>query len=197
MLRNKKTDAKNYSLQQLEGLSVVKIARSNELVTDLKKEVQKHQKLLELAENDLMDVIKNEVCYYDFDNCFEKACEYFEAKKQRKLKEKGLVQNKGEFDYLVHRIEEILGIEGIEIERFSQMGYDGYSYIIYFSYQGTAFEFEVPNMKLFSKKYFELVHEGKMNLSYEKSSSCFYQIVASYDEDEIRDSFQKFIAEKE
>lgn len=193
MLRIRETESDIYSLQHLEELSVLKIARSNELVDDLKKEVQKYQKLLELAKNDRINVIKNEVMYYDFDLCFKKAWEYFDAKKENKLKEKGLAQNKGEFDYLVRRIEEILGIEGIKIERFSQMGYDGYSYLIYFSYQGIVFEFEVPNMKLFIKKYFELVHMGKMSLSYEKSGSCFYQIVASYEEDEIRDSFKKFM----
>ena len=140
-----------------------------------------------------INVIKNEVSYYDFDHCFKKAWDYFEAKKEKKLKEKGLTKNKGEFDYLVHRIEEILDVEGIKIERFSQMGYEGYSYLIYFSYQGITFEFEVPNMKLFSKKYFDYVHEGKMNLSYEKTEHSLYQIVASYDEDEIRDSFKKFM----
>lgn len=196
MLRIKKLDANSYTLQQLEELSMLKIARSNELVIDLKKEVQKYQKLLELAENDRIDVIKNEVSYYDFDYCINEANEYFEAKKQGKLKEKGLTKNKGEFDYLVHRIEEILGVEGIKIERFSQMGYDGYSHLIYFFYQGIVFEFEVPNMKLFNKKYFDYVHEGKMNLSYEKTGHSLYQIVASYDEDEIRDSFKKFMEAK-
>ena len=196
MLRIKEMKSNIYSLRQLEELSTAKIARSNELVTDLKKEVQKYQKLLELAENDRIDVIKNEVSYYDFDFCFKLAKDYFEAKKEKKLKEKGLAQNKGEFDYLVNRIEEILGIEGIKIERFSQMGYAGYSYIICFSYQGIVFEFEVPNMKLFDKKYFESLHEGKMSLFYEETEHSLYYIVASYDEEEIKDSFQKFIAEK-
>lgn len=193
MLRIRKIGSDSYSLQQLGELSVVKIARTNELVGDLNREVQKYQKLLELAENDRIDVIKDEVSYYDFDHCFEKARDYFEAKKENKLKEKGLTKNKSEFDYLVHRIEEILGIEGIKIERFSQMGYIAYSYLIYFSYQDIVFEFEVPNMKLLNKNNFELVHAGKMSLFYERTSSCLHQIVASYDEDEIKSSFQKFI----
>ena len=196
MLRIKEMKSNIHSLQQFEELSIMKIARSNELVTDLKKEVQKYQKLLELAENDRIDVIKNEVSYYDFDYCFKLAKDYFEAKKENKLKEKGLVRNKGNFDYLVSKIEEILGVEGIKIECFSQMGYVGYSYIIYFSYQGIVFEFEVPNMKLFDKKYFESVHAGKMSLFYEKTEHSLYCVVASYDENEIKDSFQKFIAEK-
>ena len=193
MLRIRQTESDSYSLQQLEELSVLKIARTNELVDNLKKEEQKYQKLLELAENDRIDVIKNEVNYYDFDHCFEKAKDYFNAKKENKLKEKGLTKNKSEFDYLVHKIEEILAIEGIKIERFSQMGYEGYSYIIYFSYKGIVFELEVPNMKLFNKKYYEYVHAGKMSLSYEKTEYSLYPIVASYDEDEIKDSFHKFI----
>lgn len=197
MLRIKQTESDIHSLQQLEELSVMKIARSNELVADLKKEIQKYQKLLELAENDRIDVIKNEVSYYDIDHCFEKARNYFEAKKENKLKEKELTKNKGEFDYLVHRIEKILDIEGIKIEQFSQMGFTAYSYIIYFSYKGIVFEFEVPNMKLFNKKNFEYVHAGKMSLSYEKTEHSQYQIAASYDEDEIKDSFQKFIAERD
>jgi hypothetical protein len=196
MLRIKETDINHCPLQRLEELSVMTITRSNELVNDMKKEVQKYQKLLELAETDRIKVIKNEVNYYDFDYCFKRAWDYFEAKKENKLKEKGLTQNKGEFDYLVHRIEEILGVEGIKIKCFSQMGYAGYSYIIYFSYQGIVFEFEVPNMKLFDKKYFESVHAGKMSLFYEKTENSLHYVVASYDENEIKDSFQKFIAEK-
>jgi len=193
MLRIRQTESDSYSLQQLEELSVVKIARTNELVDDLKKEVQKYHKLLELAENDRIDVIKNEVNYLDFELCFKKAWDYFEAKKENKLKEKGLTKNKSDFDYIVHRIEEILGIEGIKIERFSQMGFTAYSYLIYFSYQDIVFEFEVPNMKLLNKNNFELVHEGKISLSYEKTEHSLHQIVASYDEDEIKDSFKKFI----
>ena len=145
MLRRIRTESDTYSsLQQLENLSEVKIARSNELVADLKKEVQKYQKLLELAENDRVNVIKGEVSYYDFDACFEKARDYFEAKKQKKLKEKGLSQNKNEFDYLVHKIEQIIGVDEINIECFSQMGYDGYLYLIEFSYQNIYFKFEIP-----------------------------------------------------
>lgn len=195
MLRINNNNSDIYSLQQLEELSVVKIARSNELVDDLKKEFKKYQKLLELAENDRIDVIKDEVSYYDFDYCFEKAKDYFEAKKEHKLIEKRLTKNKDDFDYLVHRIEKILGIEGINIERFSQMGYIAYSYLIYFSYQDIVFKFEVPNMKLLNKNNFESVHAGKMSLSYEKTEHYLYQIIASYDEDEMKDSFQKFIEE--
>ena len=48
-------------------------------------------------------------------------------------------------------------------------------------------------MTLFNKKYYEYVHAGKMSLSYEKGKHILCQIVASYDEDEIKDSFKKFI----
>ena len=65
--------------------------------------------------------------------------------------------------------------------------------LIDFSYQNTYFKFEVPNMDNFCKKYYENAHAGKMSLSYVEHKSCFHQIVSSYNEDEIRSSFQKFI----
>lgn len=182
MLRNDMNNCDFTSIKEVEELSSVKIARCNDLVHDIEKEVYKYTKLLELAKADRLETIHHEVSYVDFDFCFNNPS-----------------TNLNEYDreYLQDKIENIIGDKGVKINKLMFEGYDYYNLSIYFTVADYPYTFElrIPNMEQI-KKHFKNMNYGKMLLMYESKPSTWDFIYDSYNEKEFKDAFRKFLNNK-
>lgn len=192
MLRNDLNNCDFTSIKEIEELSSVKIARCNDLVHDMEKEVYKYTKLLELAKQDRLETIFHEVFYNDFDFCFDNPDITMD-----KLK------NNSDESYLKHTIEKTIGFiigydeNEISITKTMFEGYDCYNLSIYFTVADypITFELRIPNMKQI-KEHFKNMNYGKMLLMYESKPSTWDFIYDSYNEKEFKDAFRKFLNNK-
>lgn len=180
--------------------SIRKINAAKSLLDDMRILTAKYQKLTELAENDYITTIRNEVNYHEFDYCYPLAKDYFNTKKEKKVREKGLFENKKFFDFLVSWLKRITAFEKlgheIEITRFYSCGWESYTNGVEFNCAGLRVQVEVPDMKKLNKNNFGHTCQGMIVLRYEGSSSCLNWIGSSYDEDELAEKFVEFMRKR-
>lgn len=189
MLRSKMDMDSSVNIKELMNSSSVKITKCNELVHDLENEVCKYTKLLELAKQDRLETISHEVCYNDFNYCFDDIEIVTDFNKRKNSK-----THKQIYDFIEEKIGDIIGKDSVNITKMMFEGYDNYNLSIYFIVADYPFTFElrVPNMKQI-KEHFKYMNFGKLTLFYEDKPNIWEFIYASYDEEEFKDVFEKFI----
>lgn len=177
-----------YNDEKLESL--IRINKSNKLYNDMKSELEKYQKLTELAFTDKIDTIKRSVHYYTLTSIAPSAYRWLQIKDVVDKRKKS--EDKDSFEYFVKQINDLLGAE-VTITNIYQFGYDASAYIVKFSYNDTTFELTIPVVEKISKNNIDYLHEGKLYLGYEAQPSVFECIITSYDEKDIEEAFESFV----
>lgn len=179
-------------VHDIEGYSCVKIARSNELVNDLEKQLKKTQKLLELAKADRIETIKNEVQYFEeivYSNYIDK---YITAKSKGEKVRKNSEISKS-FIIAQNYFREMLQNDKIEITDFMTEGYEGYKNLIEFVIGNHKFELGIPVLEKCTQRNLEYVNDGKLTVYYCEKPSVWSMKCSSYDEKELAEEFNKFL----
>ena len=188
-----KTDETIYA-SSLEDYSCVKIARSNELVSDLEKQLKKTQKLLELAKADRIKTIKDEVRYFEeiiYSNYMDK---YITAKRKGEKIRKNSEISKS-FIIAQNYFRKMLQNDKIKITDFTIEGYEGYKNLIEFVIGNHKFELGIPVLEKCTQRNFECINDGKLTVYYCDRPSVWDLKCSSYDENELAEEFNKFLNE--
>ena len=175
-----------------EDYSCVKIARSNELINDLEKQLKKTQKLLELAKSDKIETIKDEVRYFEEILYSKYIDEYITVKnKGEKVRKNSEIYKS--FIIAQNYFREILQNDKIEITNFMTEGYEGYKNLIEFVIENHKFELGIPVIEKCTQRNFEYMNDCKLTIYYCEISSSWNWVCSSYDEKELAEEFNKFL----
>lgn len=180
------------NVHNLEDYSCVKIARSNELVSDLEKQLSKTKKLLELAKTDRIETIKNEVRYFKEELYLNYVNKYITAKRNGEKIRKNSEIFKS-FIIAQNYFRKMLQNDKIEITNFITEGYEGYKNLIEFVIENHKFELGIPILEKCTQRNFEYINDGKLTVCYYEEPSVMSLKCSSYDENELAEEFNKFL----
>jgi hypothetical protein len=181
---------------EIEEYSSVKIARSNELVTDLENQLMKTQKLLELAKQDKIKTIKNEVRYFEEELYSNYIQTYIDAKNKGDKIRKNSETYKS-FVISQNYFRKMLGNDKLEITNFMKEGHEGYSNIIEFSIENHKFNIKIPILEKCTVRNFTYMNECKLTIYYYERESVWDFVCSSYDEKELAEKFNEFLNKNE
>lgn len=173
--------------------SLMAIGKANELVIEMKHEVDKYTKLLQLAKEDQVYTIKSNVNYFPL--LFRIKQEYFYALKNTDKHSKEYKDNKLMLKSLEKYLEEEVFKKPIKIVNLSFGGYEDYYYQIDFTIpdSDTKYFFVVPNPEVINTKNLEYVYDGKLTFGYYKSECLQYTEKTSYFVEDITKAFEELI----
>lgn len=183
-------------MKQDENLKrLMAIGKANELVTEMKHEVDKYTKLLQLAKEDQVNTIKHNVNYFNFLFRIKPAFDYFHAKPDADKRSKEYKANKLMFESLQKYLEDEVFKIPIKIIDMCSGGYESYYYQITFTIPGSdaKYIFSVPNPEVINVNNFEYTYEGKLAFGYYESESCLCIEETSYCVEDITKVFEEFI----
>lgn len=175
--------------------SLMAIGKANELVIEMKHEVDKYTKLLQLAKEDQVYTIKSNVNYFHLLFRIKLAQDYFYAPKNTDKRSKEYKDNKLMFKSLEKYLEEEVFKKPIKIVNMSSGGYEGYYYQIDFTIpdSDTKYFFVVPNPEVINTKNFEYAYDGKLTFGYYESECLQYTEKTSYCVEDITKAFEELI----
>lgn len=174
------------------------IGSANQLVIEMQHEVDKYTKLLQLAKEDQVQAIRQNVNYFNLLFRILPAKHYFHAPKdtdKRSVEYKG---NKKMFESLEKYLEENIFHRKVTITGMTSGGYESYYEQIDFKIPDcdTTFLFSVPNPDRISITNFEYAHQGKLAFGYYEGTSHLYIEETSYKVEDITKAFEKLLKEK-
>lgn len=165
---------------------------ANQLVQDMQREVAKYTKLLELAQQDQVNVIRNEISWHQYIYLCPKAQKWLSKIESEKIDKRKRYEEKDYFELLKKDIENDFIGKPIEITKIISFGWTSSAYEIYFKCDDKDFMIEIPDTSQMNIKNFDSMHEGKICifLSYDHVNEC---IASSYDTEELKASFQEHL----
>lgn len=153
--------------------SLKAINEAKSLMLEMKHEVEKYQKLLELSRKNFLEEIRNNI----------------PAKYHMYL---DLIKQGGSYGYLNEKLSNDLGIENLKIIETVSYGYNGYMFGVKFSFLDEVYELTIPDVARIMGDDVEKYDEGKMVLVIKTGESFWSEVVKSYDFDD----FKKYFSEK-
>lgn len=170
--------------------SKLAIQEANEVVNRLEAESKHYEYLLNLAINNRIKVIKDNIRYAIPEKVIQDALTYLKDKTQNK-------ELKDYYKFVNTYVSEVLGIESkVKVDKIMIYGYGGYAYQLEFDYEGGRYGLIIPMIDKLSKEYYQSVSEGRMSIA-TLTENCISTFASSYDEDEIKTAFQNEINKKE
>ena len=178
------------------------IETANKLSEDMAKEAAKYAKLAQLALNDKIAVMKNNLRGRWLHLTYPvKSAQKWLSMKDQELDKRKKYDEKDSFEYLTHKIEDLLDLK-IEITDISVLGYDEAAYFIRFTlkegFSSSEYELSVPETEKLNKNNLDELCEGKLKLMVrsDTNSCCWNYICASYDKEELKNKFKEFLTPK-
>ena len=173
---------------------LMEIGKANELVNDMQHEVDKYTKLLQLAKEDRVATIKQNVNYFEFLFRIPSAFAYFHANPDTDKRSKEYKDNKLMFESLQKYLEDEVFKKPVKIVDMYSGGYESYYYEIVFTIPDseTKFTFTIPNPKVMTVKNFEHAFQGKLAFGYYNGEHSHYIERTSYCVEDITNAFEEF-----
>ena len=151
-----------------------------------RKKLERHQKLSQLADEDVAYMIRKNVNYLWVDYCFDGAKDWLSIKAQKYDKRKKYAE-KDAYEYLVDKLEEIFQVDTCEIIRMCYEGYEQYSRWIDFTTDSDyVFHMTIPVIKRITSKLMPYVNCGKIALGYYEGESYMRTCGVSYNATELK-----------
>lgn len=175
---------------------LIEIDKANNLVTEMKHEVDKYTKLLELAKADQVNTVIHNVNYFQILFRAESAMTYLSANPEMDKRTKEYKESKMMFESLQKYLEDEVFKRSIKITKMYSGGYENYYYGIVFTvpYLDTEFTFTVPNPEVINVRNFEYAYEGKLAFGYYKGDHCCMIEKTSYCIEDVTKAFEDLIA---
>lgn len=162
-----------------------------------RKKLERHQKLSQLADEDVAYVIRSNVNYLWVDYCFNGAKDWLSIKAQKYDKRKKYAE-KDAYEYLVDKLKEIFQVDTCEIIRMCYEGYEQYSRLIDFTTDSDyVFHMTIPVIKRITSKLMPYVNNGKIALGYYEGESYMRMCGASYNATELKPIMDKILTSEE
>lgn len=161
------------------------------------KKLERHQKLSQLADEDVAYMIRKNVNYLWVDYYFDDAKDWLSIKTKKYDKRKKYAE-KDAYEYLVGNLKEIFQVDTCEIIRMCYEGYEQYSRWIEFTTDSDyVFHMTIPVIKRITPKLMSYVYYGKITLGYYVGESCRRICGASYNAAELKPIMDKILTSEE
>lgn len=161
------------------------------------RELGRHQKLSQLADEDVAYMIRKNVNYLWVDYYFDSAKDWLSIKAQKYDKRKKYAE-KDAYEYLVGKLKEIFQVDTCEILRMCYEGYEQYSRWIEFTTDSDyVFHMTVPVVKRITPELMSYTNYGKIALGYYESESCSIICGASYNAAELKPVMDEILTSEE
>lgn len=173
------------------------ISNALELSAYEHKKLERHQKLSQLADEDVAYMIRKNVNYLWVDYNFDGAKDWLSIKAQKYDKRKKYAE-KDAYDYLVDKLKEIFQVGTCEIIRMYYEGYERYSQWIEFTTDSDyVFHMTIPVIKRITPKLMSYVYYGKITLGYYVGESYRRICGASYNVTELKPVMDEILSSEE
>lgn len=161
------------------------------------KKLKQHQKLSQLADEDVAYMIRKNVNYLWVDYYFDGANHWLSIKAQKYDKRKKYSE-KDAYEYLVDELKEIFQVDTCEIIRMCYEGYEQYSRWIEFTTDSDyVFHMTIPVIKRITPELMSYVNYGKIALGYYENESCTRMCGSSYNVAELKPIMDKILTLEE
>lgn len=159
--------------------SLKAINEAKSLMLEIKREVGKYQKLLELSRKNFAEEIRNNVPakYYVYLDLIRQSMKNFHEGK------------KDCYDYLTEKLSKDLEVENLKIIEAVSYGYDNYMFEVNFTLLNEEYKVSIPDSECITSSNIEECDEGKMVLFIKTKESIWNEVVKSYDFDDFRKYF--------
>ena len=173
-----------YCGTNVEGIKAITSAL--ELSAYEHKELERHKKLSQLADEDVAYTIRKNVNYMWVDLFFDNAKEWLSIRKQKYDKRKKY-KEKESYELLVNKLKEIFEVDTVEIIKMFYEGCERYSRWIEFTTDSDyVFHMTIPVVKRITPELMFYVNYGKIALGYCESESCRRMCGTSYNATELK-----------
>lgn len=161
------------------------------------KKLERHQKLSQLADEDVAYMIRKNVNYLWVDYYFDGAKDWLSIKAQKYDKRKKYAERDA-YEYLVGKLKEIFQIDTCEIIRMCYEGYEQYSRWIEFTTDSDyVFHMTIPVIKRITPKLMSYLYYGKITLGYYTGESCRRICGVSYNAAELKPVMDEILTSEE
>lgn len=178
------------------------IEQAHKLTVEMRLEVEKYAKLAELALKNELDVIKDSLRgkWLFLTYPVKGASKWMHMLSSgEKIDGRKKYEEKEHYEFLVHRINELLD-EEIELLEINFYGYDCSAYDVVFKLKNDPFErkFElvIPETERLNKNNLDYCDYGKLRISYQKIPSCWDYVCSSYNEEDLKNKFKDWLTPK-
>lgn len=179
-------------------ISTYKINAARKLRYQMEEEVEKYKKLTELAYDNEIAEVKRNVGYLYLIPGVEQVKKWLTILKSgTKINKKQEREGKEFYNFLLKRLNELLGVEVKEIEKINIFSFECLAYIIYFKIDGVkeSFELWIPLIEKINRENYETLNFGKLHLNFDENEYSSKLIGSSYEIKEIEVKFKKWLEE--
>lgn len=157
------------------------------------KKVEQHKKLSQLADEDVVYMIRKNVNYLWLDYHFDDAQKWLSIKSKKYDKRKKYSE-KDSYDYLVGYLKEIFQVDVLEIIEMTYEGYSQYTrWITFVTDSDYVFHMTVPVIKMVTVDLLSQVNYGKIALGYYTSKHCMNMCGASYNMADLKATMDEIL----
>lgn len=178
--------------------TLTKIDDARNLYLEMKKEKEKFEQLEKLTYFDYVNTIKKNISYPYFFG-LKKAQKWLNMCKDESLDKRKKYEEKDHYNFVCRNIEErITNNKQVKVTEILTYGWDYYATEIKFVIPNndTVFSLTIPNAQNLNSENITYADYGKLRLGY-YSSECVNDFIASsYNEDDIKDAFEKYITKE-
>ena len=178
------------------------IDQAHKLTVEMQLEADKYAKLAELTFNNELNVIKDSLRgrWMFLTYPVEGASKWMHMLSSgEKIDGRKKYEEKDRYEYLVHKISELLG-EEIELLEINFYGYERSAYDVVFKLKNDLFdrkfELMIPETERLNKNNLDYCNYGKLRVSYQSHPSCWDYICASYDKEDLKNKFKEWLTPK-
>lgn len=175
------------------------IEQAHELTLEMEKEATKYMKLAQLAFEDELSILKDTLRgrYLHLTYAVHGASKWLKMLNSgEKIDHRKRYEEKEQFEYLTHRISDMLGYH-IDIQEIRYFGWGEIAFEIVFKIQDDAFghlyELTIPDTEKLDREHLLYLDYGKMRLSYASSSCSWDSICSSYHEKDLKNKLKEWL----
>lgn len=157
------------------------------------KKVEQHKKLSQLADEDVVYMIRKNVNYLWLDYHFDDAQKWLSIKSKKYDKRKKYSE-KDSYDYLVGYLKEIFQVDVLEIIEMTYEGYSQYTrWITFVTNSDYVFHMTVPVIKMVTVDLLSQANYGKIALGYYTSKHCMHMCGESYNMSDLKAAMDEIL----
>lgn len=161
------------------------------------KKLERHQKLCQLADEDVAYMIRKNVNYLWVDYYFDGANDWLSIR-SKKYDRRKKYPERDAYEYLVGKLKEIFQVGTCEIIGMCYEGYEQYTRWIEFTTDSDyVFHMTIPVIKRITPELMSYVNYGKIALGY-LESECYRRMCgASYNASELKSVMNEILTSEE
>lgn len=173
------------------------IADALELSAYEHKKLERHQRLSQLADEDIAYTIRRNVDYFWADYYFKDAQKWLSIKATKYDKRKKYPEKEA-YEHLVDILKKVFQVEVLEIFSMSYEGYEQYTRWIEFTTDSDyVFHMTVPVVKRITTELMLMVNYGKIALGYYQAEHSIIICGLSYNLSELKPVMDEILSSEE